>query len=103
MPIHVLKYKKKEGKYDFNMIKDWLDEFVRGKVYVAILTDDNEVIIEPRKSTRPLDFGYARFDSSAGARELADVLNSEYKLKVIEVETYAWNIERPPWVKVPIE
>ena len=41
MPIHVLKYKKKEGKYDFNMIKDWLDEFVRGKVYVAILTDIN--------------------------------------------------------------
>jgi len=102
VPIHVLKLVKKEdGTYDFTKVLNWTDEFCKGKVYTIIVTDDYEVILEPRKSTRPLDFGYVRLDSADNAMKLAHELESRYKFKIVEDESFSWDTERPPWVKIP--
>jgi len=104
MPIHVLKVEKKEtGDYDFSKVFKWADEFVRGRVYVVIVTDEHEVILEPRKSTRPLDFGYVKLDSAEGAEKLAQELENKYTIKRIEETSLAWDTEKPPWVKIPVE
>ena len=104
MPIHVLKAEKDEkGNYDFSKIYAWANEYVRGRDYAILLTDENEVILEPRKSTRPLDYGYISLDDSRSARNLAESLASKYGLPLLEIQYFRWDIEKPPSVKVPIE
>jgi hypothetical protein len=103
MPIHVLKLEKdKEGKWDYSKVIEWADEYVSGKDYVVLMTEENEVILEPRKSTRPLDFGYVKVSDPSAAYELAGKLAVRYGLTLLDIKALAWDIEKPPWVRVPI-
>jgi hypothetical protein len=104
MPIHVLKVEKDEtGKYNFSKVFDWTEEYVRGKDYALLVTDEFEIILEPRKSTRPLDFAYINIKDANALQALIKELSNKYGLKVIEIKSLGWDIEKPPWVKVPVE
>jgi hypothetical protein len=104
MPIHVLKVEKDEkGQYNFSKVFDWTEEYVRGKDYALLVTDEFEIILEPRKSTRPLDFAYINIKDASALQALIKELSSRYGLKVIEIKSLGWDIEKPPWVKVPVE
>jgi hypothetical protein len=103
MPIHVLKVEKSEKGWDYSKVIAWADEYVRARDYVVIQTDENEIILEPRKSTRPLDFAYVKLDSADAVKELARQLSSRYGIKLIEVKSLAWDIEKSPYIKTPIE
>jgi hypothetical protein len=104
MPIHVLKVEKDEkGGWIFDMVLEWVHEYVKGRDYAVLVTDENEIILEPRKSTRPLDYGYVCLDDSAAVRELAEKIARTYNLPLLEIQYFRWDIERPPSVKVPIE
>lgn len=105
MPIHVLKVEKKPGteEWVFDKVFEWTEEYVKGKDYALLVTDENEVILEPRKSTRPLDFGYVSVKDSDVLARLVKELENRYGLKRIELKSLGWDIEKPPWVKVPAE
>ena len=104
MPIHVLKIEKDEkGNWLFDKVFDWTDEYIKGKDYALLITDEYEIILEPRKSTRPLDFAYINIKNAEVIRKLADELANRYGLKIIEIKSLGWDIEKPPWVKVPVE
>lgn len=104
MPTHVLKVEKDEkGRWIFDKVFEWTDEYVRGKDYAMLVTDEKEIILEPRKSTRPLDFGYISLKDVEALNELAAQLELRYGLKRIEIKSLGWDIEKPPWVKVPLE
>jgi hypothetical protein len=107
MPIHVLKVETKPStgteEYDFNKVLEWTEEYVKAKDYALIVTDENEIILEPRKSTRPLDFGYINIKNTNAIKTLAGMLEKLYGLKRIEVKSLGWDVEKPPWVKVPVE
>jgi hypothetical protein len=104
VPIHVLKVEMDEtGKYHFDKVFAWTEEYVRGKDYALLVTDEYEVILEPRKSTRPLDFAYISIKDASAIQSLVKELSNKYGLKVIEIKSLGWDIEKPPWVKVPVE
>ena len=104
MPIHVLKVvSTPDGKYDFSNVYRWLDEYVKGKDYALLVTDENEIILEPRKSTRPLDFAYISIKDTAAVQELVKQLEITYGLRALQIKSLSWDIEKPPWVKIPVE
>jgi len=104
MPIHVLKIEKDEkGKWRYDKVTAWTDEYVKGKDYAILVTEENEIILEPRKSTRPLDYGYINIRDPQAVAELASILASRYGLPLLEIKSLSWDIEKPPWVKVPAE
>jgi len=103
MPTHVLKVEKKEDKWDFSKVFQWAEEYIRGRYYALLITDENEIIIEPRRSTRPLDFGYISIQDRKALEELASELERRYGLTRIEIKSIGWDTERAPWVKVPAE
>ena len=95
MPIHVLGSKEQ--------LEKWAEEFIEGKVFVVIVTKDGELILEPRKSTRPLDFGYCRFASKEEAIKSAEELKGKYKIKVVEEDALSWDVEKSPFIRVSME
>jgi len=103
MPIHVLKVERTSEGTSFDNIFRWCDEYVRSKDYVILKTDEHEIILEPRKSTRPVDYGYVKLRDSIETDKLAEELSNRYKLKVLEIQALAWDIEKSPWVKIPVE
>jgi hypothetical protein len=104
MPIHVLKAEKdKEGKWDFRLVVAWADEYVRGRDYAVLVTDEGEVVLEPRKSTKPLDYGYVFLGEAEAARSLAKELAHRYALPLLEIRSLRWDLEKSPLVKTPIE
>jgi hypothetical protein len=108
MPIHVLKVvvekaETGEVKYDFSKVFAWTDEYVKGKDYALLVTDENEIILEPRKSTRPLDFAYVNIKDVKALQTLIKELFNRYQLEPIEIKSLGWDIEKPPWIKVPVE
>jgi predicted transcriptional regulator len=103
MPIHVLKAEKDEkGNWNFDKVIAWTDEYVQGKDYTLLVTDENEIIIEPRKSTRPLDFGYVCIKDASAIKTLAKQLATRYGLPVLEIKSLGWDTEKSPYVKVPV-
>jgi len=104
MPTHILKIEKDtSGKWNFEKVLAWTEEYVRGKDYALLVTDEYEIILEPRKSTRPLDFAYVCIKDAKAIQDLTKELSNRYGLKVIEIKSLGWDTERAPWVKVPVE
>jgi hypothetical protein len=103
MPVHVLKAEKTEKGWDTSRVLEWADEYVRGRDYAVLVTDECEVILEPRKSTRPLDYGYIKLDNPKDALELGRELARRYGLRLLEIECFRWDIEKPPTIRTPLE
>lgn len=81
-------------------LENWCKEFVDTGKYVIYLTEYNEVILEPLKSTRPLRFGY--FKGLKGEK-LATKLQELHQIPLFRVRDYEWDLEKSPGIKVAIE
>ncbi len=103
MPIHVLKVEKKGEAWSFDKVFEWTEEYLKGKDYALLVTDEYEIVLEPRKSTRPLDFGYIAVKDPKALNELVEELEKRYALRRIEIKSLGWDVENPPWVKIPPE
>lgn len=95
MPIHVLGNEEQ--------VMAFADIYVAGKDYVAIITEQGELILEPRKSTRPQDYGYFDALSKEKAKTIVEEILRRYTLRTIETKAIAWDTERPPWVRTSQE
>jgi hypothetical protein len=79
------------GSYD--ELKKWCEEFVEQGKYVIYTTSADELILEPRKSTRPQRFGYfISIKVKVYAKELSERCNIPH----FELERYEWDVERTP-------
>jgi len=79
---------------------EWCREFVEAGKYRVISTEENEVILEPVKTSKPIRFAYYQTEK---ARELAGKIAEDFGVKHLKLQAYRWNIERSPAVKVAIE
>lgn len=86
MPI--LEFANKENLFS------WSVRFASLDRYIVIVTDSNEIIFHPRKTSRPIVFAYYK----TYPRDLEKVLSriEEEGYTVIRVENYHWDTERFP-------
>ena len=78
---------------DFEELKKWCKEFVEKGKYTGYTTASDELILEPRKSTRPSRFAYFR---SIKVKEYAKTLSEIYGIPFFYLERYEWDVERSP-------
>jgi len=83
--------------HDLDQLKKWCEDTVSPDRFRVLSTDEDEIILEPTKTSRPLKFGYLQI---AKARELADQIAKEFSLKHIHLKAYRWLEDRGPFIKV---
>ena len=81
-------------------VEKWSTELIREGKYIVYLTSENEVILEPLRSTRPLRYCYYKGSSTDDAKKIAEAISKTYNLPLIQVEGVTWDIEKGPWIKV---
>ena len=77
----------------FEELKKWCKEFVEKGKYTGYTTASDELILKPRKSTRPQRYAYLK---SIKVREYAKKLSAIYDIPFFYLETYEWDVERNP-------
>jgi hypothetical protein len=76
-----------------DQFKKWIDDNVTKEKYEAYITPKKEVVLVPRKSTRPLKYGYAIL-TSEGTREIQRLLGEKgIKIYYAKVE---WDETKTP-------
>lgn len=78
----------------------WLEDTVVTGRYRVLVTDENEIIVEPTKTSRPLKYAYLQITEPS---EIAKKIREKFGLKILHIKAYRWNDERGPFVKIPIE
>jgi len=84
-----------------DQLTKWCEIFIgeKGKdKYVIISTNQNEIIIEPRKSTKPLDFAYMQV-ANGNIKEIVNEIVQKYGIKHLHVKRLEWDLEKPPGIK----
>jgi len=79
---------------------EWCREFVETGKYRVFSTRENEIILEPIKTSKPIRFAYYQTER---AEELAKQIAKNFGIKHLTLKAYRWNIERAPSVKVAVE
>ena len=85
---------------DLGQLKKWCEDTVSPDRFRVLSTDEDEIILEPTKTSRPLKFGYLQISK---AQEFAESLAKEFGLKHIHLKAYRWMEDRGPFVKVAPE
>jgi len=85
-------------------IMEWIKVFAVPERYIVNLTKDNEIIIEPTKSTKPLTYCYYK----AGHGEEEEINKFINYLKgqgftILRLKAYEWDIEKAIGVKPKAE
>ena len=82
---------------NIEQLRLWCKDTVSPDRYRVLSTDENEVILEPTKTSRPLKFGYLQ---SSDAEKLAEDIAKEFSIVHIHLKAYRWDDERGPFVKI---
>jgi len=77
----------------------WLLERSIEKYYIQVTTEDSEIILVPRKTSKPIEFGYLKIPD---AEKIADELQSQYGIHKVVMHRYSWDIERSPAIKIKL-
>ena len=85
-------------------LNNWCQQFAKkGRYTVYYTTDDYEVVLEPIKTTRPIRYCYLKLANRGLAEKVAKEIAQSYGLDVVELKGIAWDIEKGPWIKIPIK
>jgi len=79
----------------------WIKECVSPERYVAYITDDNEVVLCPTRSTRPIIYGYLKVETNIG--DIVKSIVHEFGIRCFPVKNVEWADDRPPGVKFIME
>lgn len=81
--------------------KDWISDFTKVDRYTFCITEANEIIAQPLKTSRPIVYGYMKVKPE----EVKTIIEKITKLgyKIIHLKTFSWDIERRPGVRSVIE
>jgi len=84
---------------DVQELEKWCKEFVKRGQYTVYTTSDNELILEPRKSTRPQRYAYFK---SVKVEELAKLFSETYEIPYFKVERYEWDLDKGIGIRTTI-
>lgn len=77
----------------------WCEVFVKEGNYTAYLTSSGELILEPRRSTRPIRYvHFTQKNASTVAKTIADA----YSMPLFKIIRYAWDATRMPGTKTSV-
>jgi len=79
----------------------WAESQKNGYYYI-FLTRKNEIILFPKRSTRPIMVGYYKEKGRKEAEEVAKKLAEKKEWDLYNLSNLEWDIERPPGVEVII-
>lgn len=71
----------------------WCEVFVKEGNYTAYLTSMGELILEPRRSTRPRRYVYF---TQKDAPTVAKMISEEYTIPLFKIVRYEWDASRLP-------
>ena len=83
------------GRVEFDTLiqaEEWIKRFVltSNKKYVGFYTSNNELILTPTKSTRPIIYGYIKTASMSTIRKLF----KDTDIQIFSCSNFEWNIEK---------
>ena len=81
----------------FEELKKWCDEFIKEKSHTIYTTENDELIVEPRRSTRPSRYGYFK---SIKVKEFAKTLSEKHEIPYFHLKSYEWDTEKSPGIKM---
>jgi len=82
-------------------LEKWINKFVQRKRYDCYVTDDDEIVLVPLMSTRPIKYAYANFDSKT-IKEIISQLET-IGIDIYRVKAVQWDAEKSPGVRVKID
>ena len=82
-----------ETKEEFT---DWARSVLTDKKYDVVYTWHGEVIAVPKKSTRPIVYGYVPLIDKHEAKKFAQELEKMYHVCVFSMKKFVWSTEREP-------
>jgi len=80
----------------------WVQEIAKPDKYYVYITEENEIVLVPSKSTRPMTFAYVR----VAKEEELKILTTSFEgsgYKVFNVKAFDWHDDRPVGMKFMIE
>lgn len=81
---------------------NWISENVTKEKYKAYQTKEKEIILVPKKSTRPLEYAYMKFSEDKDLKSVIEKLTSK-GLRVWRLKAEEWADDRPVGVKLSPE
>jgi hypothetical protein len=93
MPRHVIN--------DKTVLEKWIDVFCKNKEFAIITTDNNEVILEPLRSTRPLNYAY--FKSATNPKDFGAELSKKYDMPHLHIAAFEWDLDKPTGIQAKPE
>lgn len=79
----------------------WLGVFADPDHYVIVHTYDNELIADPRKTTKPLRYAYFKTSEKNAESCVKELIKRGFI--VLKQKRYEWDTEKPVGVRVIIE
>lgn len=83
----------------FEELEKWCKEFVKKGSHTVYTTGSNELIVEPRRSTRPLRYAYF---TSIKAVEFAKTISEQYEIPYFHLERYEWDLDKNVGIQTTI-
>lgn len=78
---------------DDQSFKQFVERFVAAPKYTAYVTDDDEIVLEPLRSTSPIRYGYVACATPSQCSRLAAYLR-EKGVAILKCERYEWATDR---------
>lgn len=70
----------------------WSESFASPDRYVVIVTGDGEVILHPRKTSKPIVYAYCK--EGVSQTLLSSLIDRDFT--IVDVKHYYWDTERTP-------
>jgi len=77
-----------------DQLKDWITDHVSPGYYECFVTELNEIIFAPTKSTKTLRHSYMRFSKYSTLEDLTKALKESMNIRVYKVKSYDWASDR---------
>jgi hypothetical protein len=85
-----------------NEFISWIKEYVTEERYKAYMTREKEIILIPRRSTRPLEYAYMKFDKDEKLKKVIEALTAK-NIRVWTLKAEEWDDQKPVGVRFPAE
>jgi len=79
-------------------LEEWVAKFTTPERYMVIVTSDEEVVLQPTKTSRPIIYGYYKGQAQRVLKALEAL-----GYRILHVKSFTWDIERAPGTRIIVE
>ena len=80
---------------DIDEFERWVDQFVLKNKYVLYVTEDQEVILVPLRSTQPIVYSYIQLESVDVLKELVKRIQEKTGVRAFKIKRMDWKVDMP--------